>query len=60
MKDKIKENSEKIKVNKILLYFVFNVIELLDVDFNDQEEDGVNIDLDFQRKGKCVVIKIFI
>lgn len=35
MKDKIKENSEKIKVNKILLYFVFNVIEFLDVDFND-------------------------
>jgi len=27
--------------------------KLLDVDPNDQEEDGANIDLDSQRKGKC-------
>uniref|UniRef100_A0A3P8S907 Proteasome 26S subunit, ATPase 3 n=1 Tax=Amphiprion percula TaxID=161767 RepID=A0A3P8S907_AMPPE len=40
MKDKIKENTEKIKVNKTLPYLVSNVIELLDVDPNDQEEDG--------------------
>uniref|UniRef100_A0A8C2AFS6 Proteasome 26S subunit, ATPase 3 n=1 Tax=Cyprinus carpio TaxID=7962 RepID=A0A8C2AFS6_CYPCA len=32
-------------------------IKLLDVDPNDQEEDGANIDLDSQRKGKCAVIK---
>ncbi|MGH0156478.1 UNVERIFIED_CONTAM: hypothetical protein FKN15_006204 [Acipenser sinensis] len=57
MKDKIKENTEKIKVNKTLPYLVSNVIELLDVDPNDQEEDGANIDLDSQRKGKCAVIK---
>ncbi|MGH0180934.1 UNVERIFIED_CONTAM: hypothetical protein FKN15_005593 [Acipenser sinensis] len=57
MKDKIKENMEKIKVNKTLPYLVSNVIELLDVDPNDQEEDGANIDLDSQRKGKCAVIK---
>uniref|UniRef100_A0A4W3HW55 Proteasome 26S subunit, ATPase 3 n=1 Tax=Callorhinchus milii TaxID=7868 RepID=A0A4W3HW55_CALMI len=57
MKDKIKENSEKIKVNKTLPYLVSNVIELLDVDPNDQEEDGANVDLDSQRKGKCAVIK---
>ncbi|KAG7236023.1 hypothetical protein INR49_001421 [Caranx melampygus] len=50
MKDKIKENTEKIKVNKTLPYLVSNVIELLDVDPNDQEEDG-------QIKGKCAVIK---
>lgn len=31
--------------------------QLLDVDPNDQEEDGANIDLDSQRKGKCAVIK---
>uniref|UniRef100_A0A2R9BDI5 Uncharacterized protein n=1 Tax=Pan paniscus TaxID=9597 RepID=A0A2R9BDI5_PANPA len=53
MKDKIKENSEKISVNKTLVYLVSNIIELLDVDPNDQEEDGPNIDLDSQRKGKC-------
>jgi len=57
-KDKIKENTEKIKVNKTLPYLVSNVIELLDVDPQDQgEEDGANIDLDSQRKGKCAVIK---
>lgn len=33
------------------------VLQLLDVDPNDQEEDGANIDLDSQRKGKCAVIK---
>lgn len=33
------------------------LFQLLDVDPNDQEEDGANIDLDSQRKGKCAVIK---
>merc|ERR1712121_130736 len=57
-KEKIKENAEKIKVNKTLPYLVSNVIELLDVDPEDQaEEDGANVDLDSQRKGKCAVIK---
>ncbi|CAG0900476.1 unnamed protein product [Darwinula stevensoni] len=58
MKEKIKENTEKIKVNKTLPYLVSNVIELLDVDPQDLgEEEGANIDLDAQRKGKCAVIK---
>jgi len=35
MKEKIKENAEKIKVNKTLPYLVSNVIELLDVDPQD-------------------------
>lgn len=53
MKDKIKENTEKIKVNKTLPYLVSNVVEILDVDPQDQEEiDGGNVDLDSQRKGK--------
>lgn len=57
-KEKIKENAEKIKVNKTLPYLVSNVIELLDVDPNEfGEEDGANVDLDSQRKGKCAVIK---
>jgi 26S proteasome regulatory subunit T5 len=57
-KDKIKENTEKIKVNKTLPYLVSNVIELLDVDPQDMaEEEGANVDLDSQRKGKCAVIK---
>lgn len=58
-KDKIKENNEKIKVNKTLPYLVANVIEILDVDPEELgfEEDGANVDLDSQRKGKCAVIK---
>ncbi|XP_062504188.1 26S proteasome regulatory subunit 6A-B [Corticium candelabrum] len=57
-KEKIKENTEKIKVNKTLPYLVSNVIELLDVDPQEQaEEEGANVDLDSQRKGKCAVIK---
>ncbi len=57
--DKIKENTEKIKMNKTLPYLVANVIEILDVDPEDLgvEEDGANVDLDAQRKGKCAVIK---
>lgn len=57
-KEKIKENTEKIKVNKTLPYLVSNVIELLDIDPQDAaEEEGANVDLDSQRKGKCAVIK---
>merc|ERR1719515_562360 len=45
-KDKIKENTEKIKVNKTLPYLVSNVIEILDVDPEELgiEEDGANVD----------------
>ncbi len=54
-KDKIKENTEKIRVNKTLPYLVSNVIELLDVDPEELgEEDGANVDLDSQRKGECL------
>ncbi|KAH7644271.1 26s protease regulatory subunit 6a-like protein [Dermatophagoides farinae] len=57
-KEKIRENTEKIKVNKTLPYLVSNVIELLDIDPQDLgEEDGANVDLDAQRKGKSAVIK---
>ena len=50
MNDKIKENRDKVKVNKTLPYLVSNVIELLDVEGDDQEEDGANVDLDAQVK----------
>jgi len=56
-KEKIKENTEKIKLNKQLPYLVGNVVELLDIDPNDEEE-GSNMDSDNQTgKGKCCVIK---
>jgi 26S proteasome regulatory subunit T5 len=58
MKAKIKDNQEKVKLNKQLPYLVSNVVELLDTDPNDEpEEDGANIDLDAHRKGTCAVIK---
>lgn len=57
MKEKIKENTEKVKVFKVLPYLVSTVVEILDMDPQDEEEEGANIDLDAQRKGKCAVIK---
>ncbi|RAL52639.1 unnamed protein product [Cuscuta campestris] len=57
-KEKIKENQEKIKLNKQLPYLVGNIVEILEMNpEEDGEEDGANIDLDSQRKGKCVVLK---
>ncbi|CAN6164923.1 unnamed protein product [Urochloa humidicola] len=58
VKEKIKENQEKIKLNKQLPYLVGNIVEILEMNPDDEaEEDGANIDLDSQRKGKCVVLK---
>lgn len=58
MKEKVKENKEKIKLNNQLPYLVGNVVEILDIKPDEEdEEDGANIDLDSQRKGKCVVLK---
>jgi 26S proteasome regulatory subunit T5 len=56
MKEKIRDNGEKIKQNKVLPYLVGNVVEILDVD-PESEEDGANQDLDSMRKGKCAVVK---
>ncbi|KAJ1569670.1 26S proteasome regulatory subunit 6A [Cladochytrium tenue] len=57
-KERIKDNKEKIKLNKQLPYLVANIVEILDMDPNDEpEEDGANLDLDAHRKGKCAVIR---
>ncbi|KAF9533061.1 26S proteasome subunit P45 [Crepidotus variabilis] len=56
MKEKLRDNGEKIKQNKVLPYLVGNVVEILDVQ-SEVEEDGANQDLDSMRKGKCAVIK---
>ncbi|KAJ7581177.1 26S proteasome subunit P45 [Mycena floridula] len=56
MKEKIRDNGEKIKQNKVLPYLVGNVVEILDIN-PEGEEDGANRDLDSMRKGKCAVIK---
>merc|ERR1712168_288040 len=58
MKDKFKENTEKVKVNKVLPYLVSNIVEILDVEPDpDCEDDGANMDIDSQRTGKCAVVK---
>ncbi|KAK4432220.1 26S proteasome regulatory subunitA [Sesamum alatum] len=55
-KEKIKENQEKIKLKKQLPYLVGNIVEILEMNPEEEAEgDGANIDLDSQRKGKCVV-----
>ncbi|KAJ2798709.1 26S proteasome regulatory subunit 6A [Coemansia guatemalensis] len=55
---KIKDNTDKININKQLPYLVSNVVEILDIDPDgEEEEDGANVDLDSQRKGKCAVIR---
>lgn len=54
---RIAENNEKIKLNRQLPYLVGNVVEILEVNPEDEDEDGAAMDLDSQRKGKCVVIK---
>uniref|UniRef100_A0A0K0FWV6 AAA domain-containing protein n=2 Tax=Strongyloides TaxID=6247 RepID=A0A0K0FWV6_STRVS len=55
MKERVKENNERIKVNKTLPYLVSNVVELLELKDN-QEEDGGNVDTDAE-KTQCAVIK---
>nr|CAH8856747.1 unnamed protein product [Trichobilharzia regenti] len=55
---KVKDSKSKIKMNKALPYLVATVVELLDVEPQEDEiEEGANVDLDSQRKGKCAVIK---
>ena len=58
MKDKIKDNLDKIENNRQLPYLVGNVVELLDLDVEaEAAEEGANIDLDATRVGKSAVIK---
>ena len=54
----IKDNKDKIKLNNQLPYLVGNVVEVLEMQpEEDDEDDGANVDLDSQRRGKCVVLK---
>jgi len=58
MKDRIKDNLEKIENNRQLPYLVGNVVELLNMDPTaEAAEDGANVDLDATRAGKSAVIK---
>ena len=58
MKEKIKDNTQKIKDNKQLPYLVAKIVEILDIDeATDEPVDGANVDLDSTRTGKAAVIK---
>ena len=54
----MKDNEEKVKLNKALPWLVGNVVELLDAPEEDQEEQaGAAMDEDDARRGKACVIK---
>jgi len=58
MKHNIKENTDKVKMSKVLPYLVSNIVEILDVEPDPEcEEEGANVDIDSQRSGKCAVVK---
>mmetsp|Transcript_3270 Transcript_3270/g.9626 ORF Transcript_3270/g.9626 Transcript_3270/m.9626 type:complete len:425 (+) Transcript_3270:174-1448(+) len=55
--ERTKENKDKLKLNKQLPYLVGSIIEVLDLEGEHQEEDGMALDVDAQRLGKSVVIR---
>eukprot|EP01130_Rhizamoeba_saxonica_P002285 TRINITY_DN12120_c0_g1_i1.p1 TRINITY_DN12120_c0_g1~~TRINITY_DN12120_c0_g1_i1.p1 ORF type:complete len:427 (-),score=147.95 TRINITY_DN12120_c0_g1_i1:68-1348(-) len=57
MKERIAENTDRIKMHKQLPYLVGHVVEILELAPEDVEKEGANIDLNSQRVGKSVVIK---
>jgi len=60
-RDRIRENMEKVKVNKQLPYLVGNVVEVLEPDAEDgieeEDEEGAATDVDAQRKTRSAVIR---
>lgn len=55
--DKIKDNKEKIKLNRQLPHLVATVAEILDLEPEEDDEDGATQDIDMTRNGKSLVIK---
>ena len=57
-KERVKDNQEKIKLNKQLPYLVASIVEILDLQPEDEDEEAdAQADLDAQRSGKAVVLK---
>lgn len=57
MKERIKDNVDKISQNKVLPYLVGNVVEILDID-PDIDEDSEEKPMDGERRpNRCAVIK---
>ena len=55
--DKVKENKEKIKLNKQLPYLVGNVVEVLELPKEKAEEAGAAKDAEAELENKSVVVK---
>jgi 26S proteasome regulatory subunit T5 len=55
--EKSKDNKEKIKLNRQLPHLVANVGEILELEQDEDDEDGATQDIDMQRKGKSLVVK---
>ena len=53
----IKENKEKVKVNKSLPYLVANIVEIVDPYFDPGESDGSTTDVSLETSSKGVVVK---
>eukprot|EP00934_Nitzschia_sp_Nitz4_P006472 Nitzschia sp. Nitz4//scaffold82_size85912//15218//16692//NITZ4_005128-RA/size85912-snap-gene-0.130-mRNA-1//1//CDS//3329558796//6462//frame0 len=61
-RDRIRENQEKVKLNKQLPYLVANVVEVLEPDAEDgleeeEKEAGDSADVDAQRKTRSAVVR---
>jgi 26S proteasome regulatory subunit T5 len=57
-RERVKDNQEKIKLNKQLPYLVASIVEILDLQPEDEDEEAdAQADLDAQRSGKAVVLK---
>jgi len=61
-RDRIRDNQEKVKLNKQLPYLVANVVEVLEPDAEDgledeEKESGDSTDVDAQRKTRSAVVR---
>mmetsp|Transcript_25617 Transcript_25617/g.51407 ORF Transcript_25617/g.51407 Transcript_25617/m.51407 type:complete len:387 (+) Transcript_25617:70-1230(+) len=58
-REMIKENREKIKLNKQLPYLVGNVVEILDIgeDSEDEEDGGAQMDVKIKNNKKSCVVR---
>ena len=57
-RERVKDNMEKVKLNKQLPYLVASIVEILDLQPEDEDEEAdAQADLAAQRSGKAVVLK---
>lgn len=58
MQQGIKDNTDKIKANKLRPYLVANIVEILDLPTDEEKEDeGGTMSVDAQREGSAAVVK---